>query len=26
MMAVLWYLAIGVKRLAGLSLSDALRT
>jgi hypothetical protein len=24
MMAVLWYLAIGVKRLAGLSLSDAL--
>ena len=24
MMAVLWYLAIGVKRLAGLSLTDAL--
>lgn len=24
MMAVLWYLAVGVKRLAGLSLSDAL--
>lgn len=26
MMAVLWYLAIGVKRLAGLSLTEALRT
>jgi hypothetical protein len=26
MMAVLWYLAIGVKRLAGLSLTDALHS
>jgi len=26
MMAVLWYLAVGMKRLAGLSLSDALHT